>query len=499
MLLKPHRDDLSQIGYYLGRIMWIVGITGIIPVVVAVVEREWEPLGWFLTMVGVAATLGAATDRLRPPSEASLRWGDGMVVVALTWLIAPLVGAIPFLLSDHFGTGLGAFFESMSGFTATGLSVMADIDHNPVSLTVWRQTTQFLGGQGIVLAALTVFAGRGVLALYQAEARDERIFPSVRSTARFIWIVSLGHAVVGIAVLFGIGVVQLGYEPGRALLHAYSIFIAAFDTGGFSPMSTSLAYYRSLSFEVVTTWLMIAGTISFGLHHALWRGPRRHIPRNLETRTMVISVVALTTTAFFGLVAAGVYDDLGSLLRRGVFHIVSAHTSTGFSTVSTPDMLRWTGLAFGAITTAMALGGMASSTSGGVKALRVGLTIKTLANTVRGVLLPEHTVVRQTYFQNGRHQLRSELAQSVMAVSLLFVGLYLVGALAGIAYGYPLHDALFESVSAAGTVGLSVGVTTPAMPVGLQIIYILLMWAGRLEFIAIFSLIGFVIASVVGE
>ena len=499
MLLKPHRDDLAQIGYYLGRIMWIVAATGLIPTVVALVEQEWRPLGWFLTMVGVAATLGALSEPLAPAEEESLRWGDGMVVVALTWLLAPLVGAIPFVLSHHFGDGLLAVFESMSGFTATGLSVMSDIDHNPDSLTVWRQTTQFLGGQGIVLAALTVFAGRGILALYHAEARDEKIFPSVRSTARFIWIVSLGHALVGITVLWVIGVVQLGYQPGRSLLHAYSIFIAAFDTGGFSPMSTSLAYYRSLSYEVVTTWLMIAGTISFGLHHALWRGPRRHLLRNLETRTMVASVILLTSTAFVGLVAAGIYDDVGSLLRRGVFHIVSAHTSTGFATVGGADLIRWTGLAFGAITTAMALGGMASSTSGGVKALRVGLTLKSLASTVRAVLLPEHTVVRHSYYQNGRHQLRSELAQSVMAVSLLFVALYLFGALAGIAYGYPLQDALFESVSAAGTVGLSVGVTAPTMPVGLQLVYILLMWAGRLEFIAIFSLIGFAIAWAVGE
>ena len=498
MLLRPHREDAALIVYYLGRISWIVAAASAIPTLIAAVEREWQPLGWFVTTMGVAALLGALTDRFRPRNGRSLRWGDGMVVVALTWLLVPFLGAIPFLLSGHFDDVVGPVFESMSGFTATGLSVMADLDHAPASLTLWRQTTQFLGGQGIVLAALTVFAGGGILALYHGEARDERVFPSVRSTARFIWLVSLWHGVLGIAALWSIGYFQLGYEPGRALLHAYSIFVGAFDTGGFSPMSTSLAYYRSFSYEVVTMWLMLAGTLSFGVHYALWRGPR-NILRNLETKTMFVSLLVTTTVVFAGFLAADTYGDVGSLVRRGFFHVLSAHTSSGFATVTTSDFARWGGLSFAAVTTAMALGGMGSSTSGGVKALRVGLTIKTLGKMIRETLLPEHSIVRRSYYQNGLKQLTPALSQSVMALTLLFVGIYLLGALVGIAYGFPLQDALFESVSAAGTVGLSVGITGPTMPIGLELVYILLMWAGRLEFIALFSLAGFLIATVAGE
>ena len=200
-----------------------------------------------------------------------------------------------------------------------------------------------------------------------------------------------------------------------------------------------------------------------------------------------------------GFLAADTYGDVGSLVRRGFFHVLSAHTSSGFATVTTSDFARWGGLSFAAVTTAMALGGMGSSTSGGVKALRVGLTIKTLGKMIRETLLPEHSIVRRSYYQNGLKQLTPALSQSVMALTLLFVGIYLLGALVGIAYGFPLQDALFESVSAAGTVGLSVGITGPTMPIGLELVYILLMWAGRLEFIALFSLAGFLIATVAGE
>lgn len=498
MLLRPHRDDFASIAFYLGRIMWVLAAGGLIPAAVAVAAREWRPLGWYLTMSGVAALFGAATDGFRSRAAGSLRWANGMVIVALTWLLVPAVGTIPFALSGHFGDGLDAFFEAMSGFTATGLTVMADIDHNPVSMIVWRQTTQFLGGQGIVLAALTVFAGGGILALYHGEARDERVFPSVRSTARFIWLVSAWHGAVGIGALWAIGLFALDFEIGRALLHAYSIFVGAFDTGGFSPMSTSLAYYRSAAYELVTMWLMVAGTLSFGVHYALWRGPRG-VHRNLETRAMATSIVFLSALLLGGLVVTGTYGDVATLVRRGFFHVLSAHTSTGFATVGTAEFVAWGSLAFAAIATAMALGGMGSSTSGGVKALRVGLTFKTIGSSIREVLLPEHSVLSNSYYQNGPKRITPRLAQSVMAVSLLFVALYLFGALVGLVYGLPLQDALFESVSAAGTVGLSVGITGPAMPIGLQLAYILLMWAGRLEFIALFALAGFMIAAVAGE
>lgn len=263
-------------------------------------------------------------------------------------------------------------------------------------------------------------------------------------------------------------------------------------------MSTSLAYYRSFPYELVTMWLMLAGTLSFGAHYHLWRGPR-NILRNLETKTMAASVILGTTILFIGLARTDIFVDTPSVVRRGFLHLLSAHTSTGFATVTGSDLASWGGLAFAAIATAMALGGMGSSTSGGVKALRVGLTIKVIVNTVKETLLPEHSVIRPRYYQNGNRQLSPRLAQSVLVVSLLFVALYLFGTVVGLVYGFPLQDAMFESVSAAGTVGLSVGVTNPAMPIGLQITYLLLMWASRLEFIALFSLAGFALATVIGE
>jgi trk system potassium uptake protein TrkH len=384
----------------------------------------------------------------------------------------------------------------MSGVTTTGLSIIQDLDHLSSSINVWRHTIQFLGGQGIVLAALTFFSASGALSLYQAEGRDERIFPSVGSTARFIWLVSLVHLGFGVTILTLDGIFGQGFTAGRSFFHAITIFMGAFDTGGFSPQSSSITYYHSSVYELTIAVLMVAGAMSFGLHHAIWNR-RRGLIHTLEIKTIVFTTIVTLTTVIVGL--STVYTSAGPLVRRGFFHVISAHTGTGFATVSSAELGRWSGLAFAGIAAAMAFGGMSSSTAGGVKSLRIGLTLRSMADTVRTALLPEHTVIKTGYTQYGRRRLDAKLAQSVMAVSLLYVGLYLFGAAVGIATGYELNDALFESVSASAAVGLSVGVTSPTMPLLMKIVMILQMWIGRLEFIAAFALAGFVWSAVRGE
>ena len=216
-------------------------------------------------------------------------------------------------------------------------------------------------------------------------------------------------------------------------------------------------------------------------------------------RTILVTFGGTLVVTLLGLALLGVFEGPLALARKGAFHVVSAHTGTGFATVSTSEMARWGGLAFAGIATAMALGGMSGSTAGGVKSLRIGLTVKAIIDTVRRSLLPEKAVVPHRYEQYGTKRLTPELAQSVMTVSLLYVALYLLGAAVGSAYGYGLQNSLFESISASAAVGLSVGVTAPGMPVLLELIMTLQMWVGRLEFVAVFALIGFVYSMVAGE
>ncbi len=526
MLIRPAADDLRTVGAALGRIFLVVTAASFIPIVWALLTREWNPLGSFILMAGLFAFLGVTLIRVSLPPTAKIKadqrhldWSHGMVVVALTWLIVPAIGSIPFTLSGHYGSPLDAYFDAMSGLTTTGLALVQDLDHLASSLNFWRHLLHFLGGQGIIIAALVLFAGRGMTTLFQGEGRDDRVLPSVQSTARVIWAVSVLHLVVGVVALGIVARFVLGFAWERSLFHGLMVFFAAFDTGGFAPQSTSLGYYHSAVFEGVTAVLMVAGALSFGFHFRLWsrsdkRLQRRKVPyeiderdrpgrwsllKNLETRTILTTFLLTMTFTLVGLAALGAYTSVAGLSRQGFFQILSAHTGTGFATVPSSELVRWSGLAFGGMAIAMALGGMASSTAGGVKAMRVGLSVRAIADEVKGDLLPEGALVDNSYYQFGRRQLTAEVARSAMVVSLLFVALFLSGAGVALAYGVPLQQALFESVSAGANVGLSVGVTDPAMPALLKGTYIAQMYLGRLEFVAVFVLIGFLYSLVRGR
>lgn len=498
MLLRPHAEDFRVIGSVTGRILLVVATGGLVPLVWAVFAAEWRPFGSFLLMIGVFGVLGVLGLRLEPGLP-NVNWSHAMVVVAVTWLVVPLLGAIPFLLSGHFADPLDAMFDSVSGLTTTGLAVISDLDHLASSLNVWRHLLQFLGGLGIVVAALTVFAGAGGITLYMGEGRGERFLPSVASTVRFLWAVAGLHLVGVVAALMVVGWLVLGFQPVRAFFHAFTMFLAGFSTGGFSPQSTSIGYYHSVVFELVAMASMLGGAMSFGLHYSLWRGRRRDALANLETRTILVTLGGNLLLVLVGLTATGLITTVPNLTRQGFFQLFSAHTTTGWATIPSAELAQWDGFAFVGMAIAMALGGMGSSTAGGVKALRVGLTVKSVVAQIRQVLLPERAVLSIDYYQAGRQRLTAEVIQSVMTISLLYVALYLLGAGVGMAYGIPLRPALFESVSASATIGLSVGVTDASMPAALQVVYMLQMWAGRLEFLALFSFLGFLYASVRGK
>ncbi len=526
MLIRPATDDLRTVGAALGRIFLVVTAASGIPIVWALLTREWNPLGSFILMAGFFALLGVTLIRVSLPPTSKIKsdqrhldWSHGMVVVALTWLIVPAVGSIPFTLSGHYGSPLDAYFDAMSGLTTTGLALVQDLDHLASSLNFWRHLLHFLGGQGIIIAALVLFAGRGMTTLFQGEGRDDRVLPSVQSTARVIWAVSVLHLVVGVVALGLVARFVLGFAWERSLFHGLMIFFAAFDTGGFSPQSTSLGYYHSGIFEGVTAVLMVAGALSFGFHFRLWsrsdkrlqrrkvaydiderdRPSRLSLLKNLETRTILTTFLLTMAFTIVGLAAMGMYSSVAGLSRQGFFQILSAHTGTGFATVPASELVAWSGLAFGGMAIAMGMGGMASSTAGGVKAMRVGLIVRAVGDEVRGDLLPEGALVDTSYYQFGRHRLTPEVARSAMIVALLFVALFLTGAGVAIGYGVPLQQALFESVSAGANVGLSVGVTSPSMPALLKLTYIIQMYLGRLEFVAVFVLIGFLYSLVKGR
>jgi trk system potassium uptake protein TrkH len=501
VLVRPDRRDLALIGLYTGRVLTGLGLVMLVPAALGFARAEIDDALGLVIGAALALLLGRLAE-LRLRTGRPLDWSHAMAAAALSWLVATYIGAIPLYLSGHYASFLDAGFDAMSGFATAGLAVINDVDHVSDCINLWRHLTQFLGGQGLVVMALSLFGGSGGLTgLYVGEGREDRILPNIRRTTRFIWRVALLYGLFGTAALW-LALLHAGMPALDGLLHAAMLFMAAFDTGGFSPTSASMGFYHSALAEAVTGVLMVAGMLSFALHYQLMHGKGpRELLQSLETRVLTFSVTGLFAVAAVGLARFETYDSLEALFRRGFFHVLSAHSGTGFGTV--PGRLfvtDWGVLAPAMIVIAMALGGMTGSTAGGIKALRIGVLAKAVAADVRRVVLPRDAVVVRTYHANGNREiLRAGVVRTAVLITLLYVVLYFAGAFLGLFYGYPFQEALFESTSAAAAVGLSVGVVSPDMEAGLQLMLIFEMWIGRLEFISVFALFGYLYATVRGR
>ena len=500
MLFRPDRNDFRLIGFYTGKVIFGVGAAMALPLLVAIAANEPNEAYSFL----IAMSLGIIAGRLadwRLKTTATMTSSHGLATVALSWLLAPIVAAIPLVLSGHYLGFLDAYFEAMSGFATIGLTLANDLDHMARSVNLWRHLMQFLGGQGIVVVVLTIFASAGsrVGALYTGEGREEKVVPNVIRTARFIWRVALIYGLLGTSVLW-VTLLGAGLGPAPALFHAANLFMAAFDTGGFATQSASVAFYRSTSVEVALLPVMLAGAFSFSLHYALWQGRTRELFRNIETKTMAVTMLGLFTVAAVGLGRSGAFTEFFPLFRHGFFQMVSAHTTTGLSTV--PGRLfvtDWGVLAPAMIVSAMAIGGMAGSTAGGIKVIRVGIILKSLRQDIRKVLYPEDAVVVESIHSTRGQVLDERRVRAAATILLLWLALYLGGALMGLFYGYDLQGAMFESTAAASSAGLSIGIVRPDLESPMKVLYILQMLVGRLEFIAPFALVGYIVSIVRGQ
>lgn len=502
MILRPDVRDLRVIAYSLGRVVAAVGALMLVPAVVALIHAEWDALTALLLSGAIAVLVGRSTTLLLP-SRRTLSWTHGMVTIGLAWLVVPVFAGLPFFLGGHTEGFLDASFEALSGITTTGLTLVQDLDHLATSLNLWRHLLQFAGGQAVIVVILTLFTTAGAQggSLSLGDIRDTRITPNVSRTTRFILTVAGTFAAVGITALTIAGLAA-GLGPGRALVHAGALFLTAYDTGGFSLQSTSAGYYHSPAVEAILVVLMIAGALSYGIHFELWRGNRRELLRNIETRTVALTASALLAVTLVGLGRSGAFLDAAPMFRQGLFALVSAHTTSGL-TITDPRVIvtDWGLLAPAALVTAMAVGGMASSSAGGIKAIRIGLVLKGIFQEVRRVLLPESAVVLATYHQHRRQILRDLHIRGAATVLLLFLFTFLAGGLTTLftVGTVDFTEALFESTAAASNTGISVGILDPDAPVAIKVVLGLQMWFGRLEFMAVFATLGYAFAFLRGR
>jgi trk system potassium uptake protein TrkH len=500
MMVEKPVNRLLPIGYYVGLVIIGLGALHLIPVFTSLVYREWNILIDFIISFSILILIGALLALICGKSARShkLGWGEGMTVTAISWIAGMILCAIPYYLSGQYLSFLDACFDVMSGFTTTGMVLIQNMDHTSNGINMWRHLLTFVGGQGMIVLALTflVKGTNGSYKMYVGEGKDERLMPNVVTTARYIWGISLVYLLLGTVVLTIIGLIE-GMQPDRALLHGMWLFMSSWSTGGFAPMSQNILYYHSVGIEIGTMIFFIIGSFNFALHYAVITGKRRELYKNIETMSMTVTVTVLTVLTMIGLIRQNVYADVFSIFRKVFYQLISGHTTTGTMTIYARQFhLEWGDLALMAMIIAMLIGGSACSTAGGFKGLRIGIIWNAFRREIRRLGQPESVVTTQRIHHIRDISLDDNTVRSAMLIVVAYMITFTLTTLTGLLCGYPLGDSAFEAASVTGNVGLSIGVTQASMPLALKLNYIITMWLARLEFMSILALLAYMTTKV---
>ncbi|MFP3872609.1 MAG: TrkH family potassium uptake protein [Candidatus Natronoplasma sp.] len=474
---------LSTIAYYLGVMLVLLGFLLLVPALVAFLVDESVNLAYiFIYPALFSGILGGLLMFFSEKQELYL--GAAITLAALTWLVVAIIGGLPFWLAriyfgPHYGlTFSNAMFESMSGFTATGLNMYAmRVEGLPKAILFWRSLIQWVGGVGVIVLFLSVLVARtGTIAhkLYLAEGRDHRLVPSVVKTTRRIWAIYAGYT--GLLALI---LVVLGMPVFDSINHS----MTALATGGFSVRNYSIMTYRLAAypnafwFEMAIIPFMLIGGISFAMHYQLFLGNIKKFFDNIEVRA--IFIITIISTIILAITLGLTFESF----RYGSFQTITALTGTGFNTAPVGT---WTAFQKFLLTILMIFGGGYGSTASAIKLLRVVIIFYALIWLIRQYLLPESVVSKMNI---GDKHYSPEAIQDVAMYVILYL-ILLVGAAMVFMYGgASTVDSLFEVASAQGNVGLSVGITGPEMPLVEKITLIIVMWAGRLEIFPILVLL----------
>jgi trk system potassium uptake protein TrkH len=404
---------------------------------------------------------------------------DALGVVALTWLMLGLFGALPFLLEGSIPSFAGAVFEAVSGFTTTGSTVVTDVDGLSHATNLWRCEMHWVGGRGIVVLFVAVFPQLGVGAkhLFKAEVAGpitEGLRPRIKQTALALWWVYAGMTLAAACCL-----VLAGMPLYDAVCHAFSTL----GTGGLSTRTASIGAYQSAAIDWIVIVFMLLSGLNFALYYGLLRGEARPLFQNYELRFFLLVNALVSAVIFLGILPR--HGDALVALRHAVFQTVSVTTTTGFMT---EDFETYPVLARLLLFGCMFMGGCAGSTSGGLKASRVYALLAMTRREIRLMLQPQEVVPVRL----GRTAISSAVERSILVYVTSYLLLMAVASVVLVALGLDITSAVTAVVACLSSVGPGLGQVGPSdnlafVPALGKLVLSLCMIAGRLEIFALFA------------
>lgn len=433
-----------------------------------------EPFLGFVATAALAATL--ATPLLavgRAGADPTRR--EALLGVLLLWLVIPLVAALPYVLDAGFGV-IDAVFESMSGFTTTGATVLTDFAAMGRALFLWRAFTQWIGGVGIIVIFIAVFpqlaiAGRQLFFAETPGPTEDRLTPRLRNTANAVLLVY-----VALTVLCAIGYALTGMDPFDALAHTFTTVAS----GGFSPEARSFEAFSASAQWVAILFMLFAGA-NFALQFRALIGRPRELLRDAEFRAYLVVIVG--AAAALVLLLADTYQG-EARVRHALFQVLAVLTSTGYASV---DFAAWNEGAQSILILLMFIGGSAGSAAGGVKVVRWLIIAKHTTREVRRSLHPRAVLPLRV----GRRIVAEDVLRAVAAFITLFVALFATSTVALVVLGSDYVTAFTASIATVGNVGPGLGAVGPMssfadLPPAARLLLTFNMYAGRLEVVTVF-------------
>lgn len=472
--------NLKIIIRVLGFLIFVEGVAMLLALAVSVIYGEYDTKA-FLISSGICIGLGGVIAGLTNGTKKDIGKREGFIIVALVWIVFSFFGSLPYILSNSIPNFTNAFFETISGFTTTGSSILNDIEALPHGILFWRSISQWLGGMGIIvlsLAILPVF-GIGGMQLFVAEVpgpAPDKISPRIRQTAKTLWVIYLGFTLTEIVLLW-IG----GMSLFDAICHSFTTMA----TGGFSTKQVSIAHWSSPFIQyVIVVFMFLAGT-NFTLSYLALKGKFKSVFKNEEFKYYVIFILGFTALIFIGLLIS---SEMGieKAFRDSLFQVVSIITTTGFATA---DYLLWTPFLTILIFALFFFGGSAGSTGGGIKIMRIVLLLKNSYYELRRMIHP-HAVIPVKF---NKRTVDPKIITNVLAFFMLYFIIFAVSTILFTLIEPDMESAMGAVATSLGNIGPGFGNVGPSenflhiSPLGKWFLSFLML-LGRLELFTILVL-----------
>lgn len=458
---------LPVIAKYTGQLLFLLSMLTLIPLIASLSLGDNAMAGNYLIII--ALLLVISIPLLRLPIPAQIQTNEALVIVALAFILIPFIMTYPLTAS-----GLSfedALFEAVSAVTTTGLSTVTHLQDRPPTFLFARAWMQWYGGLGIVVLSVALLMGHNLAARHlSVPLAHDTLATTARTHARRMLAVYLILTILGFVLLF-----VITGSSFNALLHV----LTAVSTGGFAPHDSSLAAFDGSGERYAIILLSFCGAIPLPLYYLAWRqknlGDLYRDPEFRALLTLILIMSFLLVSFLF--MFSGL--NLKESFNHGILLAISAQTTTGFSSL---DMVTLDESSKFITIIAMLIGGGVGSTAGGIKVLRLLIVLRLIHLLIKRTAIPIHAVVSPML---GEKKLENNDIQYAMLLILLFCAVVLISWLIFLLYGYPPVDALFEVVSATGTVGLSTGITHTELPALLKTLLCLDMLLGRVEIVAL--------------